>query len=70
MIEGSEDYGYTLSCDHCEDEVEETFDTFMEAVAYKKENGWRSIKSKSGEWNEICPECAEDQAIVQAMKEK
>jgi len=70
MIEGDRDSGYTLTCDYCEEEEEETFDGFHEAVEHKKSNGWRSIKSKSGIWYEICPTCADDPAIVRAMKEK
>jgi hypothetical protein len=70
MIQGNDDYGYKLSCDYCEEEEDEDFDEFTDAVAYKKENGYKSIKSKSGTWYEICPDCAEDPAIVQAIKEK
>ena len=54
MIDQS--YGsYTLVCDICEKEVK-PFDDFLEAVNYKKENGWKSRKH-DGEWEEVCPEC-------------
>lgn len=49
---------YTLICDYCEKEVPR-FSSFMEAVNYKKENGWKS-KNILGEWTDICPECIEN----------
>ena len=70
MIDGNQDEGFTLTCDYCEEEEEEIFDEFYEAVTHKKERGWKSIKSKSETWYEICPTCAEDPAIVRAMREK
>jgi hypothetical protein len=50
---------YVLICDHCEDEAEGMFETFQDAVAYKKDedNGWRTIKDKDGDWCELCPAC-------------
>lgn len=57
MIEGDRDFGYSLICDKCGEE-ETDFDTFYDAVDYKKEkdNDWKSIKTNSG-WEDICPEC-------------
>lgn len=45
-----------LICDIC-GYVEDGFDTFQEAVAFKQENYWRSKKNKDNEWEEICPIC-------------
>ena len=48
---------YFLICDICEDEEgAEEFPDFMEAVEYKKDDGWKS-KREDGEWIDICPEC-------------
>ena len=55
MIEGSERLGYTLTCDECGEEID--FYSFMEAVDYKKENGWKSRKDRYGDWEDICPNC-------------
>lgn len=53
---------YTLQCDNCGDEPDEDFDTFQEAVTYKKETakaeGWRSVKDGNDEWWDLCPSCA------------
>jgi len=53
-IEGSQ---VELACDICGYAVT-SFDSFQEAVDYKKEDGWKSQKHK-GEWEDICPECQE-----------
>lgn len=45
-----------LICDIC-GHTEDNFDTFQEAVAFKKENNWRSKKNTDGDWEEICPVC-------------
>ena len=57
MIEGN-GMGFDLSCDICGAEADEEFDSFYEAVEWKKnkENGWISRK-KDGEWEDVCPEC-------------
>jgi len=55
MIE-REGWHFTLLCDHCEHEVE-GFDEFEEAVRFKKKNGWKSARGKSG-WFEFCPKCS------------
>lgn len=54
-IEGSQ---VELACDICGYTVT-SFDSFQEAVDYKKEDGWKSQKHK-GEWEDICPECQEE----------
>lgn len=48
--------GYELICDICGEDFD--FETFDDAVNYKRENGWKSEKYK-GEWQDICPECQE-----------
>ena len=54
MIEREWD-GFTLTCDICGHEIK-PFDSFQEAVQYKKDEGWRSQK-RDGEWEDICPDC-------------
>ena len=49
---------YVLICDICQNEVDGTFVNFIEAVDYKKENGWKS-KKEGGGWIDICPDCQE-----------
>jgi hypothetical protein len=49
---------FALSCDVCEEEAEETFFDFCDAVKYKKDNGWKSRKD-GGCWNDVCPACQE-----------
>lgn len=50
--------GYKLVCDSCGYEVT-GFDTFQEAVDYKKENDWKSKKCED-EWEDNCTNCRED----------
>ncbi len=53
-------YGdFVLICDVCDREVK-PFNSFSEAVEYKKDNDWHSIRQTDGEWTEVCPECWED----------
>jgi hypothetical protein len=54
---------FTLTCDHCEDECEEPFETFDEVLDYKRENGWATLKSKDGYWVNLCPSCNNPQII-------
>lgn len=52
-------YGtYSLICDVCGEEADETFDYFADAVEYKKDkdNGWKSQK-RNGQWEDVCPKC-------------
>jgi len=37
---------YSLTCDICGSEADETFFEFYDAVEYKKQNGWRSQKHR------------------------
>ena len=55
MIEQRGEWKYALICDECGHEVK-YFNTFDEAVEYKKENGWKS-KRVDGEWVNVCPDC-------------
>jgi hypothetical protein len=50
-------YGkYTLYCNICESEVDETFGSFDDAVTWANEEGWKRRKV-GNEWENICPEC-------------
>ena len=49
---------FILHCDICGDPADEEFYDFQTAVDYKKSNGWKSQRH-NGEWEDICPECAE-----------
>ena len=50
--------GFTLSCDICNEAPMNLFLEFMDAVDYKKQNGWKSQK-RNNEWEDVCPECQE-----------
>jgi hypothetical protein len=69
MIERG-DYNYELKCDFCNSIADETFDTFQEAVDYKKdrENNWRSVRSASGEWYDLCPDCNDVDTIAKVKE--
>lgn len=49
---------YVLTCDSCGADAEYLFDSFQEAVNWKKDksNGWAS-KLDAGDWNDLCPDC-------------
>ena len=57
MIETRYGRGVVLVCDVCGHEIK-YFDTFQEAVDYKKENGWKSVRD-GNEWQDVCPDCRE-----------
>jgi hypothetical protein len=59
MIERDGGDSFLLSCDNCGEWCDKIFDTFYDAVAYKKDrdNGWRTVKDKDGDWQELCPAC-------------
>jgi len=63
LVAGS---GYTLTCDYCGEECEEAFDTWDDAVAYRKDkaNGWRTIKDKHNEFCDLCPACNKPELIA------
>jgi Fe2+ or Zn2+ uptake regulation protein len=52
---------YTLTCDNCGYEHDDEFDDFDDAVAAKREDGWKSRKV-NGEWEDWCPDCVENEA--------
>lgn len=56
MIQTVYGRGVVLICDCCDREVK-YFDKFQDAVDYKKENGWKSVKDDSGTWHDVCPYC-------------
>ena len=66
MIQKHGPYDYRLSCDYCEEECDEIFETFEDAVDYKtdKDNGWKSIKDKNNDWLELCPTCKTPEIIA------
>jgi 5-methylcytosine-specific restriction endonuclease McrA len=66
MIEGDEEDGFTLSCDHCGEECDELFETFQDAVDYKvdRDNGWASVKDRNDDWQELCPSCNTPEIIA------
>ncbi len=47
---------YNLTCDICDEEADEVFSDFDEAVDYKKANSWKSQKI-NGVWQDVCPNC-------------
>ena len=47
---------YCLFCDICDEEADDSFYEFHDAVEYKKQNGWKSMKI-NGQWQDICPDC-------------
>jgi hypothetical protein len=55
MIE-REGWNFRLICDHCED-YKDGFEEFEDAVSYKKRNGWKSVRGRTG-WFEFCPRCS------------
>lgn len=57
MIE-KENNEFVLKCDFCSTYVDGLYD-FEEAVAYKKLNNWKSIRSRN-EWFDKCPNCVEE----------
>jgi len=50
-------YGmFVVVCDCCREPVEDSFESFSEALEWVKNNGWESTFKKSG-WENICPDC-------------
>ena len=46
---------WSLQCDYCSNSIED-LESFNEAVDYKKENGWASVKD-GDYWIDKCPNC-------------
>lgn len=53
------DSQFVLICDNCGEILPDKFDSFHEAVDAKQDNGWKS-KKRHGNWEDWCPECAEE----------
>ena len=53
---------FNLICDHCEDS-EDGFPAHGDAVQFKLDNSWKSIKGASGQWYELCPSCSTQELI-------
>jgi hypothetical protein len=66
-IERNSAADYRLVCDYCEEAVDVEFETFYEAVDYKKENGWKPVKDKDNDWQDLCPEC-QSPDIIRKLK--
>ena len=56
---------FTLFCDNCGEIVDDIFNDFSDAVEYKNENGWRGIKDKNGDWQDLCPACNKPDIITE-----
>ena len=50
---------YKIICNACGKVFNIEFQSFQEAVMFKKKNGWRSVMLSASKWNEICPDCLE-----------
>ena len=62
MIEKNEirDWGWDVDCDRCP--YYENFPdiiNFSDLIAELKRQGWKIRKNQDGEWEHICPSCAE-----------
>lgn len=55
-IERRTHYSWFCICDNCDAELSGG-NSFLDAVAAKKQSGWKSKKDSSGDWIDICPEC-------------
>jgi len=64
---GKSTAAFKLICDHCERRLKRVFETYDDAVDYKvdRSNGWASIKDKSNEWIELCPDCNKPETIAE-----
>ena len=68
---------YQLECDICGQEADEEFDSFMDAVEFKKDkcNGWTSRKVDSvwtsrkadSVWEDVCPDCNPNNTFEDAL---
>ena len=50
---------HKIICNSCGEIFKNEFNSFYDAVEYKKSNGWRSVKISEAKWDEICPDCVE-----------
>ena len=53
--------GFDLECDECEETryLNWDWEDFNSAVAEAKALGWKAHKDHYGNWNHLCPNCAE-----------
>jgi hypothetical protein len=72
MITGDDDSWYSLTCDECGEDADEAFETFYEAVEWKKDrdNGWRAVKGMDDEWHDLCPTCNNPVVIAELRGEQ
>ena len=55
----SREYGaFRLTCDYCDNAVNEMFDCFDGAVDYRDNNDWDNQRV-DGECLDVCPDCQE-----------
>ena len=58
-----EDNTTFLLCDVCKaermDTAETGFDEFKLVIVRAKEDGWQIKKDRRGQWEALCPDCAE-----------
>jgi len=72
----NDDKLFDIVCDSCgstqaDIEGEASYDTFMEAVEYKKANKdlWHSVKNQNtDEWADLCDECYKDKETYNSFK--
>ena len=50
---------FELECDVCGKTANKSFDSFNEAVKWKRDNGWTSRK-EGDQWLDVCPDCKEN----------
>jgi hypothetical protein len=57
---------YVLTCDECGTGADNDFDTWDEAVDFKKDrdNGWKAVRDFNGGWHDLCPSCNQPDIIL------
>lgn len=53
---------FTPVCDGCETELPAE-ESFMDAVEAKRRAGRKTSRDESGEWVDLCPECAKAESM-------
>lgn len=48
---------YHLSCDICGEGPQRSFESFDEAVQYKRDNKWGTHQKKNYDWQDTCDCC-------------
>lgn len=62
-IERQHGYGFIVACDFCSETEELDADSFEDAVAEIRRDGWNSVKN-GNEWYNQCPDCVTRAATV------